>query len=181
VDHFAHLDPDPDLDPWTPLYPDPNRIRIRIHNTAGTGNGPKKMCTVMRNLTCFGRLLPDIMLEREPRIPCPPYTRAAGRLLIVIHNKTYGTRLSNITVKIKLKLPNLNTRFRSIRISVLFIRFTESSFSKNIDFHTLNENGLKHQPFKLDKYRKNSHPVGFQQRFCPTVKKVPYGIIPKKK
>jgi hypothetical protein len=32
---FALLNPDPDTDSGTPLNPEPIRIRIRIHNTAG--------------------------------------------------------------------------------------------------------------------------------------------------
>jgi hypothetical protein len=83
VGHFDHLDPDPDCDSdqirsgsTTLPEPDTDQKSVYRYSTAAV---------LMWILTCFGRLLPDIMLEREPRIPCPPYTRAAGRLLILKH------------------------------------------------------------------------------------------------
>ncbi len=82
VDHFDHLDPDPDCDS--------DQIRSGSTTLPEPETDPKsvyrypKAAVLVRTLTCLGRLLPDIMLEREPRIPCPPYTRAVGRLLNLI-------------------------------------------------------------------------------------------------
>ncbi len=82
--HFALLDPDPDrdtvwtMDPWTPLNPDPIRIRIRIHNTANGKIRWEGFMYLEELKSFFERCL--ICGNNLPPSGCRPCQERSGRL-----------------------------------------------------------------------------------------------------